>query len=322
MLALETIFKLNSEIVKLNDANGQHVVLLAGGMSSERYVSLESSVSIAQALINNGYRVTKVDPGADLGAVLLELKPDVVFNCLHGTYGEDGCISGLLNMMRIPYTHSGLLASAIAFSKLVMRQVFASSKIIKFTEAIIVHKQDQIKHDPMPRPYVIKPLSQGSSVGVEIIFESDDFDFAKYDFRYGERILVEKYIKGREIQVAVLNGKALGVLEIKVLKNRFYDYQTKYTDGYAEHIMPANLDPKKMQEVMEMSEHVYRTVGCNGIARVEFLYETPEEQFYFLEINTHPGMTNLSICPEIAQYKGIGFNDLVAQIMASAKYET
>jgi D-alanine-D-alanine ligase len=321
MEILETIFKKHSEVNLLNTSKGKHVVLLAGGMSSERYVSITSSVSVAKALIENGYMVTKVDPGADVGSVLLKLNPDLVFNCLHGTYGEDGCIPGLLNMMRIPYTHSGVLASSVSFNKLIMRQIFASQDALKFADAIIVSKSDQIKVDPIQRPYVIKPLTQGSSVGVQIIFPSDEFNFSDYEFNYGDKILVEKYIKGKEIQVAVLNGKALGVLEIKVLKNRFYDYQTKYTEGYAEHIMPANLTPEKTKQALQLSEYVYKELGCNGIARAEFLYNEAEEQFYFLEINTHPGMTSLSICPEIAEHSGISFNDMIEQIISSAKYE-
>jgi D-alanine-D-alanine ligase len=253
--------------------------------------------------------------------VLLEIKPDVVFNALHGTFGEDGCVPGLLNMMRIPYTHSGLQASSIAFNKLTMRKIFSNHADIVLIKARVVNKQDKISGDPMPRPYVIKPLSQGSSVGVEIILDGDDFNFATYDFPYGEQVLIEEYIKGREIQVAVLNGKSLGALEIKVLKNRFYDYQTKYTDGYAEHIMPAKLSDEQNSKVLKISQDVFNELGCNGIARAEFLYDEKKDIFYFLEINTHPGMTSLSICPEIAQYAGINFNDMIEQILLSAKYE-
>lgn len=321
MEILNTIFNKQSQVTKLSNTEARHVVLLQGGMSSERFVSCESAKSVSRALIENGYCVTSVDPGADIGKVLLELAPDVVFNCLHGTYGEDGCISGLLNMMRIPYTHSGVLASSIAFNKLTIRQLFSSCEGVKLTHSLVVTKKQHLQNDPIPRPYVIKPLTQGSSVGVQIIFEEDEFNFATYDFPYGEQVIVEEYIRAREIQVAVLNGKALGALEIKVLKNRFYDYQTKYTQGYAQHIMPAELSRQQTQKVLAISEHVYSTLGCNGIARAEFLYQEATDTFYFLEINTHPGMTSLSICPEIAQYAGISFNDMIEQILASAKYE-
>ena len=318
---LNTIFNSQSKVTRLNSAKGRHVVLLQGGMSSERYVSQESAKSVSKALIENGYTVTSVDPGADLGKVLVEINPDVVFNALHGTYGEDGCMPGLLNMMRIPYTHSGLQSSSIAFNKLTMRKIFIDHADVNLTKALVVSKQDRISGDPMPRPYVVKPLTQGSSVGVQVILDGDDFNFANYDFPYGEQVLIEEYIKGREIQVAVLNGKSLGALEIKVLKNRFYDYQTKYTDGYAEHIMPAKLTDAQTSKVLQISQNVFNDLGCNGIARTEFLYDEKKDIFYFLEINTHPGMTSLSICPEIAQYAGINFNDMIEQIIASAKYE-
>jgi D-alanine-D-alanine ligase len=323
MEILTTIFNPLSQVTHLHDGTKPYVAILAGGMSSERYVSNDSSQSVIKALIGNNYTVTKIDPGADLASVLLKLKPDVVYNCLHGTYGEDGCVPGLLNMMRLPYTHSGLLASSIAFNKLAMRRIFASDSdnTLKLTDFIVVNKNDKITSDPLPRPYVIKPLDQGSSVGVEVIFPEDDFNFANYNFTYGNQILVEKYIKGQEVQVAVLNGKALGALEIKVLKNRFYDYQAKYTQGFAEHIFPANLPEAKIQEALKVSEYVFNFLGCNGAARVEFLYDKQEDQLYFLEINTHPGMTSLSIVPEIAMNAGISFDTLIEEIISSAKYE-
>ena len=322
-MSYQMIFKLASQVTVLADnLDAKHVVLLAGGMSSERYVSSESGKAVGRALLENGYNVTLIDPGADLGSILSDLKPDVVYNCLHGTYGEDGCVPGLLNMMHIPYTHSGLMASSIAFNKLATRKFFANDANVHFIKACVVNKHALPKIEPIPRPFIIKPLSEGSSVGVELIMPEDEFSFASYAFTYGENILVEEYIKGREIQVAVLNGKALGALELKMLKNRFYDYQTKYTDGYAEHLMPAPLDEAANQYLLEVSEHIYRSLGCNGMARAEFIYDEHNKIFYFLEINTHPGMTGLSICPEIAAFAGINFNDMIEMILASAKYET
>ena len=321
MQNLNTVFNTLSTITKLNNNGSKHVIVLSGGMSAERFISIESGKAVTQALLDNKYKVTIVDPGKDIGAVLLELKPDVVYNNLHGTYGEDGSIPGLLNIMRIPYTHSGLHASSIAFNKLTMRQFFSAAQEVIFTNATLVEKNNTIKTDPMPRPYVIKPLSQGSSIGINIIMPDDDYDFANYDFAYGEQILIEQYIKGREIQVAILNGKALGVLEVQVLKNRFYDYQAKYTDGYTKHIVPAPLKQKHNDQVLRISEYVYHRLGCNGIARVEFLFDEEAEIFYFLEINTHPGMTKLSICPEIAQAVGVEFNQMIQQIIDTAKYE-
>jgi D-alanine-D-alanine ligase len=321
METLTTIFNPLSQITPVHTGTKAHVAVLVGGMSAERHVSNDSGLSVIKALINNNYTVTKIDPGADVASALLEVKPDLVYNCLHGTYGEDGCLPGLLNMMCLPYTHSGVLASSIAFNKLATRRFFASNDAIKLARAQIINKGDQITADPLPRPYVIKPLKEGSSIGIKIVFPEDDFDFASYDFAYGDQILVEEYIKGQEIQVAVLNGKALGVLEIKVLKNRFYDYQAKYTPGFAEHIFPANLSASKIQEAQSLAQYIFNFLGCNGAARVEFLYDKTNDELYFLEINTHPGMTNLSIVPEIAMHAGISFDNLIEEIISSAKYE-
>jgi D-alanine-D-alanine ligase len=316
----KTLFKDKSSVKQISDSGKKHVVILEGGMSAERSVSLSSSRGVTQALIDNGYKVTAVDFGADIAQVLAELKPDVVYNCLHGTYGEDGCIPGLLNIMRIPYTHSGVAASAIAYNKKSTRDFFLSQGI-KCAKGKVVNKSEGLKTDPLPRPYVIKPLDQGSSIGIEIIFEQDNFSFANYNFPYGDQILVEEYVKGREMQVAVLNGKALGVLEVKPLYRRFYDYETKYTDGMADHIMPAQIPAAIAEKLMAISEKMFNNLGCKGIARAEFLYCEEDEECYALEINTHPGMTPLSICPEIAAYSGINFNKLVEEVLQTASYE-
>ncbi len=322
MADFETVFKEKSIVEVISAFGSEHIVVLAGGMSAEREVSLSSSVGVIKALVDLGYKVTKVDMGADLSAVLSQLKPDKVFNCLHGTYGEDGCVPGMLNIMRIPYTHSGLLASAIAFDKEKSREIFISHKI-KCATAHLIKNNHDIKGDPMTRPYVIKPLTQGSSVGVQVIFEGDDFNFAEYDFKYGDTVLVEKYIKGREMQIAVLNGKALGVLEIKLLKNkRFYDYETKYTDGFAEHLFPAPLSKDAYNRALMLAEKAVSVMNSKGMCRVEFIYNEEEDDFYILEVNTHPGMTPLSICPEISQKMGIGFEALVEEILGGAAYES
>ena len=309
-------------LVKILSSNGKkHIALVAGGMSAEREVSLVSSGGVSKALIELGYRVTFVDMGADIAAKLQEIKPDIVFNCLHGAYGEDGCLPGLLNIMRIPYTHSGVLSSALAFDKIHSRSWFLTNNI-NMAESVIVNKSDNIKNDPMKRPYVIKPLAQGSSIGVEVIFEKDDFNFADYDFPYGDQVIIEQYIKGRELQVVVLNGKALGALEIKLLKNRFYDYETKYTKGFAEHLCPAPLPVNLYEELLIESEKIYKTMNCKGPARAEFILEEQTSKLYALEINTHPGMTPLSIVPEIAAYEGIDFTNLIEEIIKTASFES
>ncbi|AVP87348.1 D-alanine--D-alanine ligase [Candidatus Phycorickettsia trachydisci] len=320
MNILQTKFKEKSTVLESLDLKGKKkVAVLAGGMSAERDVSLQTGQNIVQALKELGHNVISIDPGADLSDVLSHIKPDVVFNALHGTYGEDGCIQGLLNMMQIPYTHSGVLASSVAMNKLQTRRILDHLHQILFPKFYIVHKNDNLKNDPIPRPYVIKPLSQGSSIGINIIHSEDDFNFTKYNFPYGNELIVEEYIKGREINIAVLNGKALGILEIVVTKGEFYDYTAKYSNGYTKHVEPHDLTKEEKNHVLKLSEDIYQTLGCNGITRVEFLYK--EGKFYFLEINTHPGMTNLSLCPEIAMQSGINFNSLVEQILDSAKYE-
>ncbi|MDX1924823.1 MAG: D-alanine--D-alanine ligase [Rickettsiaceae bacterium] len=310
MQKFKTTYRENSEISELTNSGSKHVVLLVGGMSAEREVSLSSGEGVAKSLISLGYKVTRVDMGADIASVLSVIKPDVVFNCLHGTYGEDGCVPGLLNILQIPYTHSGVLASSLAFDKIKSKDVFKTHGILTPPDRI-VSREENLKIDPMKRPYVIKPISQGSSVGVEIIFEGDDFDFANYDFEYGDKIIVEKYVKGRELQIAVLDGKPLDVLEIKLLNKRFYDYEAKYTEGFTEHILPAKIPEEIYKKALDISKKAYDIFGCRGMVRVEILYSEDENELYILELNTHPGMTPLSICPEIAAYNGISFEEQV-----------
>lgn len=320
MLRFKTVFISSSKLVIHSSEGKKHIAVVGGGMSAEREVSLVSSKGVVASLVRSGYKVTFVDMGADIATILANIKPDIVFNCLHGTYGEDGCFPGLLNIIRIPYTHSGLLASAIAFNKIKSKELFIANDI-PIAAHVIVNKSDNIKSDPMPRPYVIKPMNQGSSIGVEVIFVEDDYDFAKYDFPYGEQIIVEEYIKGREMQVAVLNGKALGALELKFLKRRFYDYDTKYTDGFAEHLVPAPLTKAQNDILLNLSEKANAVIGCIGLVRAEFIYNEASDKFIILEVNTHPGMTPLSICPEIALHQGINFDALMKEILNSARYE-
>jgi D-alanine-D-alanine ligase len=311
------------EEIKISDSgSAKRIIVIGAGMSTEREVSLMSSNGVVNSLLELGYHVIFVDMGADIANVLNALKPHSIFNALHGTYGEDGCLPGLLNILRIPYTGPGVLASALALNKKKSHEIFKANGI-KVARAITVSKQDSIKDDPMPRPYVIKPLSQGSSVGIEIIFEEDEFLFSEYEFNYGDEIIVEQYIKGKEIQVAVLNGKAMGVLEIKLLKDkRFYDYETKYTEGFAEHILPAPIPDLDSKKVMQISEDACEIFDCiSGVIRVEFIYNEDEKEFYMLEVNTHPGMTPLSICPEIILEKGMNYTELVDEILQVARFE-
>lgn len=314
-----TSFIANSKVTILSNKGKKHVALIGGGMSAEREISLVSSSAVNKALVDSGYKVTFIDMGVDIASVLLQVKPDVVFNCLHGTYGEDGCLPGLLNILRIPYTHSGVLASSLAFSKTHAKVWFVTNDI-KIAKNIVVNKSDNITNDPMPRPYVIKPITQGSSIGVEVIFVEDDFNFADYAFPYGE-VMIEEYIKGREMQVAVLDGKALGVLEIKLLKRRFYDYDTKYTEGLAQHLCPAPLPQNMYNKLLEESERIYKIMHCRGAIRAEFILDESTNEFFALEINTHPGMTPLSIILEIAALQGMDFRSLVERILETASID-
>lgn len=314
-----TEFKYISEVHVASSKGIKHIALVYGGMSAEREVSKSSAKGIEKVLVDNGYQVTSIDMGADIAQVLGKIKPDLVFNALHGTYGEDGCLPGLLNIMRIPYTHSGVLSSALAFDKVKSKEMFFANHILQ-AKSVLVSSAMGYREDPLPRPYVIKPLNQGSSVGVELVFAEDDFHFINYKFPYGD-VLVEEYINGREMQVAVLNGEALGALEIELINKRFYDYEAKYTEGFTRHLMPAPISKEAYATLLDLAEKAYKILGCNGIARVEFIYQEAKNEFYILELNTHPGFTPLSICPEIANAVNIPFPQLLEEMIASAKFE-
>lgn len=307
-----------SATTRSTNAEADHIVVIYGGMSAERDVSLQSGKAIIERLINMGYTVTSVDMGKDIALVLSDLKPDLVFNALHGTYGEDGCIQGLLEIMDIPYTHSDTCSSALAMNKIYSQTIFTSAGI-KAAKRVIINKNEEFSAEPFPRPFIIKPVSQGSTYGVEAFFENDKRNAHDYNFEFGDYAIVEEFITGKEIQVAVLCGKAIGNLEIKLLKSKIYDYETKYSEGFAEHICPAILSESAAKKSLEIAENVYKLAGCTGVARVEFLYNEIENEFYLLEINTHPGFTSLSIVPEIAEKNGIKYEELLESIIQDAK---
>jgi len=295
----------------------QHIALLLGGISAEREVSLSSGREIGRALRENGHKVTEIDVGADVAEQLQNIKPDVVFNALHGRFGEDGCIQGLLEILKIPYTHSGVLASALAMDKPMAKKLFALAGLT-VAEGKTVHKSEVLGKDYMPRPYVVKPFNEGSSVGVKLLFPDDNFFFSEENWGYGEYVMVEKYIAGRELTVAVLDGEALGVTEI-LTHSGFYDYEHKYTQGGSSHICPAKLPPKQYNELMEMAVKAHYALGCKGLTRSDFRYdEAGDGKFYILELNTQPGMTPLSLSPELAKHAKIGFNELVERIVKTA----
>ncbi len=297
-----------------------HVAVLMGGWSSEREVSLSSGRAVAKALRDEGYRVSEVDVGRDVASVLAQLKPDVAFNALHGPYGEDGKIQGLLEIMGIPYTHSGVLASSIAIDKPKAKHVWADLGL-PLAEGKVVRRATLIAGPVLPKPYVIKPLNEGSSVGVHIVFEGDNYQPANdADWHFGDEVLVERYIPGREVQVAVMGDEVLGAIEIKP-QGRFYDYEAKYTDGKAQHLMPAPIHASAYAQVCDLALQAHRGLGCRGVTRSDWRYDDTAGEpgrFYLLEINTQPGMTPLSLVPEIAAHKGIGFNRLVRWMVEDA----
>lgn len=298
----------------------RHVAVLMGGWSSEREVSLTSGRACARALREEGFQVSEIDVGRDLATQLAKVRPDVAFNALHGPYGEDGTVQGLLEVMGIPYTHSGVLASALAMSKPMAKDVWRAHGL-PMAEGRVVHRSAFSAGPVMPYPYVIKPLNEGSSVGVHIVFEGDNYqpqDDAGWKF--GEHVLVERYIPGREIQVAVMGDRVLGAIEIRA-HGRFYDYEAKYTDGKATHLMPAPLPKEIYDELCVQALKAHQILGCRGATRSDWRYDDTAGEpgrFYLLEINTQPGMTPLSLVPEIAAHQGIGFGQLVRWMVEDA----
>ncbi|KAF8818221.1 D-alanine--D-alanine ligase [Rickettsia endosymbiont of Cardiosporidium cionae] len=298
----------------------KHLVVLGGGMSSEAEISYKSAAGIIEILINTNYYVSFVDMGRDVYEALVKLEPDIVFNALHGTYSEDGCIAGLLNIMKIPYTSSGVLTSGMLFNKNIANIIFKFNNVIT-NDYTIISKNDHIIGHPIDPPYVIKPLSQGSSIGVEVIFESDNFCFSNYQFKYGDQVIVEPYIKGRELQVVVLDGKALGIAETPVAKNkRFRDYETKYF-GPSIHMLPAPINKDLYSQILKISEKLFNILQCKSIIRIEFIYDEKNNKYYLLEINTNPGIYQSSVSNKIANFYGITYKELVLKILETASFE-
>lgn len=297
-----------------------HVAVLKGGLSAEREVSLTSGAAVEKALLALGHSVVAIDVSAHVVEDLHRAKPDVAFNALHGRYGEDGCIQGVLEILKIPYTHSGVLASAVAMDKPMAKVIFEKARI-RVANGVVAHKDELMGRDVMPRPYVVKPANEGSSVGVKLVFEKDNFFFTKENWPYGETVLVEQYIAGRELTCAVLDDVALGVTEITI-PSGFYDYENKYTAGGSVHICPAQLPKNIYDEVMDLALKAHRALGCRSLTRSDFRWdELGDGKVYILETNTQPGMTPMSLSPELAAYAGIDFNQLVARILATARLD-
>jgi D-alanine-D-alanine ligase len=297
-----------------------HVAVLKGGISSEREVSLVSGTVVAKGLRAKGYEVTEIDAGRDIASVLTALKPDVVFNALHGSWGEDGCVQGVLETLGIPYTHSGVLASALAMDKSKARSVLMAAGL-HMADGLVMNRFAVAKAHPMPVPYVVKPISEGSSVGVFIVHDGANRppeELAAPDWTYGEDVLVERFIPGLELAVAVLGDRALMVTEIEPT-TAFYDYESKYSDGGSRHILPARISEEVAERLKEMALQAHRALGCRGMTRADFRYDSVKDEAVLLEVNTQPGMTPASLAPEQAAHCGMGFEDLVAWITEDAR---
>jgi D-alanine-D-alanine ligase len=303
---------------------GLNVVVLMGGWSSEREVSLTSGGGVAEALRERGWsNVTELDMEHDVVTRLAQIKPDVVFNALHGTPGEDGTVQGMLDLMQIPYTHSGLETSVIAIDKELTKMVLVPHGI-RMPAGRVVESESLYHEDPMPRPYVVKPVNEGSSVGVAIVTAEGNYGSpigrdVEGPWHHFDQLLAEPFIKGRELTVAVLNDEALAVTELKP-KAGFYDYDAKYTDGLTVHECPAQVPREIVETMMDMAAKAHRLLGCRGASRSDFRWndEQGEAGIYLLEVNTQPGMTPLSLVPEQAKVRGISYGELVERLIEDA----
>jgi D-alanine-D-alanine ligase len=304
------------------DPKKTHVAVLKGGWAPERPVSLVSGAACAKALGASGFKVTEIDVGRDLPSVLTKLKPDVVFNALHGEGGEDGVVQGLLEILQIPYTHSGVLASAMAMDKEKAKAVFRAAGIPVVRDVVIDRRKAGAEH-ALPRPYVVKPVAQGSSVGVFIVREGDNRPpqaLLAQDWNLGDRVMVEEFVPGRELAVAVMGDRALCVTEI-VTDRDFYDFDAKYAEGGSRHICPAKIPESVAKEAGRIALVAHQALGCRGASRSDFRYDDTKGapgRLIILEVNTQPGMTPTSLVPEQAHHMGIGFEELVRWMIDDA----
>ena len=298
----------------------KHVAVLMGGWSAEREVSLRSGKACADALTRRGYRVTPIDVSREVAAALAAAKPDVALNVLHGRPGEDGTLQGLLEILGIPYSHSGVLASALAMQKVYAKALFRAAGV-PVAEDRVVSRFEAAKAHVMAPPYVVKPVAEGSSVGVYIVtaeHPNPPQELYRDDWPYGEMVMVERYIPGKELTCAVLGDRALDVIEI-VPATRFYDYEAKYAAGGSKHLLPAPILPNVYQEARRLSLAAHSALGCRGVSRADFRYDDRGTgKLVCLEVNTQPGMTETSLVPELAAYAGITFDELVQWMVEDA----
>ena len=296
------------------------ILIISGGISKERLISLDTGLQVAKELKKNGYKVKISEPDNQLGRSINQFKPNIIFNALHGQFGEDGYIQTILEGFKIPYTHSGTVASALAMDKEISKKIFIKNKIS--TPKFIKYSYDKNNLDliktiekKLKFPVVLKPINEGSSVNVFICTKKNISKFLKLLESY-KQIIIEEFIAGREIQVAIMGHKKLGAIELKP-KRKFYDYRAKYdVKAKTEHIIPVEISKNKLDEVMNMALKAHKVIGCKGVTRSDFKFYN--NKFYLLEINTQPGMTRLSLVPEIARYKGITFIKLIEWILKDA----
>ncbi len=292
------------------------IAILSGGFSCEREISLMSGKAVKKALDSLSYNAIEIDVDSNIAEKLKKINPGLAFIALHGPYGEDGCIQGLLEILGIKYTHSGVMASAVAINKVMSKHIFRSLNI-DTPKGYVISREDVLKNNiKIDYPYVLKPINEGSSIGVYIIFSHEDYlELKNNSSTIMEKMIVEEYIPGIELHTAVLLDEAIGTIEVRP-KNKFYDYEAKYTDGFAEHIFPAEIPDNIYKMTLEHALKIHQFLGCKTISRSDFRYNPKNNTLKMLEINTHPGFTELSLVPEIAKLaKGINFNELVKIII-------
>jgi len=300
----------------------KRVAVLLGGRSAEREVSLSSGRGCAKALRDEDFDVVEIDPkDGHLEALLLAAKPDVVFNALHGRWGEDGCVQGLLELMRLPYTHSGVLASALAMHKQRTKDVYRAAGL-PVVNSIVVDRREASARHLMDPPYVVKPVNEGSSVGVFIIRKGDNRPpeaLGREDWNLSDEMMVEEFVPGRELTVAVMGGKALGVTEITT-NLEFYDYEAKYAEGGSIHVLPAKIPEHVTKEALSLAERAHAALGCRGVSRTDLRYDDTQgkHRLILLETNTQPGMTPTSLVPEQAAFRGFSYRALCRWMVEDA----
>jgi D-alanine-D-alanine ligase len=304
----------------------KHVAVLMGGWSSERPVSLKSGEACATALEREGYRVTRVDATREVARVLWDLRPDVVFNALHGPFGEDGKIQGILEVLGIPYTHSGVLASALAMRKDQAKLVMAAAGV-PVADGVTVSRFEAAKRHVLPPPYVLKPVEEGSSFGVVIVHEGRTHppqEVGRDDWPYGDELLCERFVAGRELTCAVMGDRALDIIDIRPATGAFYDYDAKYAKGGSIHVLPAEIKPKIYRDIQRWALTAHQALGCRGVSRADFRYDDRPGgtgEVVCLEVNTQPGMTETSLVPEIAAFAGLSFGELVRWMVEDASLD-